>query len=111
MARRMMTDGPSDTTQAPSAPTESKEYTRTSPARAALDVRRVTVSWGKELFSPVKYESFEVGPFSIEVEIKPGDDVEQIMADAHQRLADFAEKVRASKRATFARSITSRAKD
>lgn len=103
MPRRMMTE-------AAGAP-PADEGTSRATMLGALVVRRVTVSWGKELYSPVKYESYEVGPFSLEVEIREGEDVEAALDRAHDFLAAYAEKVKARKRAAFAASLTRRAKD
>jgi len=59
----------------------------------------VTVTLGKELFCPVQYYSFEVGPYSLTTQIREGETVEEACARARKRLEvvqaeDFELKVR-----------------
>ena len=59
----------------------------------------VTVTLGKELFCPVQYYSFEVGPYSITTQVREGETVEEACTRARKRLEavqaeDFELKLR-----------------
>jgi len=58
----------------------------------------VTVVWAEELFAPVQYQSFRVGPFSITTKIRPGEDATAAMSRAWNYLDAFARKAYVQKR-------------
>jgi len=62
---------------------------------------RVTVTWGKMLISAVQYNTFDVGPFSLETEVLPGETAEQAMARGYAILEGFARKTYAGKIEAF----------
>jgi hypothetical protein len=58
-----------------------------------------TLTWGKELFSPVQYVNFEVGPFHVNIVIRPDETQEEAIARGNLFLtslarADFEKKSR-----------------
>ena len=62
------------------------------------DIESVTVTWGKEGFSPVQFHVFEVGPYTATTRLRPGETVEQAVLRVRAKLqriadADFAEKL------------------
>lgn len=59
----------------------------------------VSVTWGEELFTPVQFCSFRVGPFSASSALRDGETREQ----AADRLMRELEKVAAKERETKAR--------
>lgn len=67
----------------------------------------ITVTWGEETFSPVQFQSFRVGPFSMQVEVRPGETEEAAFDRAYTLLTRKAEKVREEKAKSFIAAIKS----
>ena len=61
----------------------------------------VTVTWGKVLISPVQYNTFEVGPFSMTTEVGEGETPEDAMKRAYAALEKFARSTYAEKLKSF----------
>lgn len=51
----------------------------------------LTVTWGAEKFSPVQYQNFDVGPFSVTITSEPGLSLEEAHARALGHLKSVAE--------------------
>jgi hypothetical protein len=51
---------------------------------------RVTVVYGRELFSPKQFNTFEIGPFTYEVTVRTGETLESAMARGYEELRKFA---------------------
>jgi hypothetical protein len=61
---------------------------------SAVDVGdTVTVVWGKESFSPIRYFNIEVGPFRLTVRVREGEHVNDTIKRANDVLEAHAEKV------------------
>ena len=84
----------------PSAPKTSLPKPEDEPTRLITGTV-VTVTWGPEGFRPLQYTSLAVGPFSIQVESREGETLEDLIADAHARLERVAEIELAKKVETF----------
>jgi len=69
---------------------------------------QVTVTWGKELFSPKQFHTFEVGPFVAIVTTRPGESIAQASDRAMSELSAYAEKERERKRQSYERALSSR---
>lgn len=61
----------------------------------------VEVTWGQELFSPVKYTTVTVGPFSAKGEVLQGETIDQAYERLYARVRAFAERERERKLASF----------
>jgi hypothetical protein len=61
----------------------------------------VTATWGDEAFTPVPFNSFRVGPFSLTTAVRPDETPEQAMDRAYTFLDNFARKVYVQKRKGF----------
>lgn len=61
----------------------------------------VTVTWGEEVISPVQYQSFRVGPFTMTTKIKEGESTVDAMHRAYAALEQFARNTYPMKRKTF----------
>lgn len=57
---------------------------------AARRTMQVTFTLAEHRYSPVKYQSFGVGPFTATVTIEPGDDPKEVVDEAKQVLLDIA---------------------
>lgn len=71
-----------------------------SPISASTSIT-VTATWGKELFSPQPFHTFEVGPFSLTVVVPPGHSPRDVLDAAYKTLDAFASLERERKRAAF----------
>lgn len=60
-------------------------------SRAGFDGEQLTVTWGKELFQPLRYHNFEVGSFVLTVTIRRGETVYSAFDRAQKELAQLAE--------------------
>lgn len=78
------------------------------PRAVAEPGTQVTVTWGKELFSPKQFHTFEVGPFVAVVTTRPGESIAQASERAMADLAAYAEKERDRKRASYERACENR---
>lgn len=54
--------------------------------------RHVRVCWGEEIYSPVSYNSFHVGPFEEDVHVPEGESVTLAVDRAQARMARHAQK-------------------
>jgi hypothetical protein len=70
----------------------------------ALAGQSVTVVWGKELYSPRQFHTYEVGPFTATTAVLPGETIAGAAARAMGDLRQFAEQERERKRADYERS-------
>ena len=59
----------------------------------------ITVTYGKELFAPIQYHSFEIGPFTYTTQIQENEDAEIAATRAYAFLMKVA-------RATFVTKMT-----
>lgn len=50
----------------------------------------VEVTWGEESYSPIPFQTFRVGPFSMRTKVKAGETPEQAMERAMVALGKFA---------------------
>ena len=69
------------------------------------DGERLTVTLGREKLSPIQYHDFDIGPFTMCVDLKEGDDVEavgEVMLAALTRIADVEFKARCDRHAKLA---------
>jgi hypothetical protein len=57
----------------------------------APNFETLTISIGRETFSPVKYNTFEVGPFSTSIRLEPGEDIEHAYLRGRARLLALVE--------------------
>lgn len=58
----------------------------------SIAAESVTVTWGKETFTPVRFNSFDVGPFSITVARVPGEGIDELRKRAQAHLERVAEE-------------------
>jgi hypothetical protein len=70
----------------------------------------VTVVWGKELFSPASFHTFEVGPFSATVAVLEGETFSMAADRAMRDLRGWAEAERDRKKASYLRMVESTSK-
>lgn len=78
---------------------ESPRHISVAALQSAPTPETVSVTWGEELFTPVQFCSFRVGPFSASSALRDGETREQ----AADRLMRELEKVAAKERETKAR--------
>jgi len=83
--------------QAPSA----RVFGETLSTEDASSPEVVEVTWGQELFSPVKYTTITVGPFSAKGEVLRGETAEQAYERLYARVRAFAERERERKLTSF----------
>lgn len=60
-------------------------------------VETVTVVWPEELFSPIQFHTYKVGPFTATVNRKPGEAIQEACARAMGQLDAFAKQERMRK--------------
>lgn len=60
-------------------------------------VETVTVVWPEELYSPIQFHTYKVGPFSTTVNRKPGEAIQEACARAMAQLDAFAKQERLRK--------------
>jgi hypothetical protein len=53
-------------------------------------VTSITVTWGGEKFSPIQYHTVDIGPFSITLEVKPDELVNQVYHRGYDMLDRYA---------------------
>lgn len=68
-------------------------------------VETVTVTWGEETFSPIQYNSFRVGPFSVTSRVLPGESRGDALRRISAELYAFATEERANKAEAFKRAL------
>lgn len=61
----------------------------------------VEVTWGEELFQPVQFNTFRVGPFKATTVVRPGETVAAALARLHAEIDEAAKKIRAQKVADY----------
>lgn len=54
-----------------------------------MDLETITVTYGAQTFSPVRYNSFTVGPFSYTTIQKP----DETLVQAYQRAWEYLQKI------------------
>jgi hypothetical protein len=62
---------------------------------------RVTATWGPFKFSPVRFETLDVGPFSATVDVRPGESEEDALVRAYEACERAARKVYPQALASF----------
>lgn len=50
----------------------------------------LTVTWGEQTFSPISYHSFKTGAITLQVDVPPGADVQQVHREAMAQLQVLA---------------------
>jgi hypothetical protein len=84
------------------APADAKDVAAAFAEVAVLDCpETVTVTWGEEAFSPVQYQSFRVGPFSMTGKVRPGESATDASKRLYTELNTFAIETRAQKAQSF----------
>lgn len=63
--------------------------------------RRVTIVWGKETFWPSRSNGFDVGPFTLEMDIEDGTAFGEAIRMGHKTLEGVAQKIFLAKRNAF----------
>lgn len=63
--------------------------------------RRLTIVWGKETFWPTRSQGFDVGPFTLEIDIEDDVAFGEAVRTYHKTLADVAQKIFLAKRNAF----------
>lgn len=58
---------------------------------AGPDATILTVTWGKEGFSPIQFHTFEVGPYTASTTIRPGETMGQAAERLRRQLAGLVE--------------------
>lgn len=64
-------------------------------------VQQITVTWGEETFSPIPFNSFRTGPFSLTTTVRDDESTEQAFDRAWAFLDAYARKQYVAKRAAF----------
>lgn len=62
---------------------------------------QVTVTWGEQTISPVSFNTFKIGPFSMTTDVQPDETVEDAMGRAYAALETFARSTYQRKLAAF----------
>jgi hypothetical protein len=65
----------------------------------------VTITWGKELYSPKQFHTYEVGPFVWATRVRNGETRAAAAARLQQELNAFAEGERERKKQSYLRMI------
>jgi hypothetical protein len=65
----------------------------------------VTVTWGEEVYSPVQYNSFRLGPYSMTTAVRPGETRAQAFERAYDDLERLAAASFAKKREAFFKNL------
>jgi hypothetical protein len=65
----------------------------------------IKVTWGKETFQPIPFNTFEVGPFEATASVQDGESVEDAYRRVYGELEAFAAKVRKQKAASYAEEL------
>lgn len=86
-------------------PDEAAEQRAGEVAFAAAAGERVEVTWGEELFQPVQYNSFRVGPIKATTVVGPGETVGEAVVRLHREIAKAARVVAAEKTTEYLRSL------
>lgn len=63
--------------------------------KATTDVgQKVTVGYGEEVYSVAQYNSFHVGPFTIQTVVRDGETIADALLRGHRHLADAVKVIR-----------------
>jgi hypothetical protein len=62
---------------------------------------QVSVTWGEQTISPVSYNTFKIGPFSMTTEVREEETDEQAMERVYAALESFARSTYAKKLESF----------
>lgn len=68
-------------------------------------VTTVTLTWGEEVFSPIQYQSFRVGPFSLTLTVPEGADAMEVVREGREMLAQMAQMAFDEKSNAFAQRV------
>lgn len=84
---------------APFPGSETRIVYREPPITERIDAtdHSVTVTWGEEIFQPVSFNTFRVGPFVATATVLAGESVGKTIARLYAELAEIARGVRAAK--------------
>lgn len=72
-----------------------------------VDIKELTITWGGELYNPKpgSYTTMAVGPFSIVVNVRKGDDINELFRVIHKKLSECAGKVYCDKLKEFTERV------
>ena len=74
-------------------------------AAAGDEGQVVEVTWGEELFQPVQYNSFRVGPFKVATTVRRGETIGDAMLRVHRQIAATATALHDEKAKVYLRSL------
>ena len=66
---------------------------------------RVEVTWGDELFQPLRFNGMRVGPFSASTIVRPGESVAAATVRLHREIAAAAEVITEEKSSEYLESL------
>lgn len=66
-----------------------------------IESEEITVTQGEQVFSPVQFNSFRVGPFTYKTIVLPGETREEAFDRAHLYLMTVSRKAYAAERTLF----------
>lgn len=72
---------------------------------AAAGDEVVEVTWGEELFQPVQFNSFRVGPFKVTTRVRKGETIPGAIERVHREITAAAAKVHAEKAEAYLKSL------
>lgn len=67
----------------------------------SVDGTRVSVTIGRQVFSPIQFHTFEVGPFSMTRDLRDGETAEEALRTIYLELRAFADGVYERERTAF----------
>lgn len=84
-----------------------QSQTIVAPSDVAVSPTTVTVTWGEEKFTPIpgSYSTCSVGPFSVTLPSKPGQEISALFAEANAMLAEMVHAHREEKIAAFVSAL------
>ena len=110
--------GPSKAHMTPDRSEEIAEHARDAAeqrageeAFAAAAGERVEVTWGDELFQPVKFNGVRVGPFTASTAVRAGESIAAATVRLHREIAAAAQTIFEEKSATYLRNLAQIASD
>ena len=51
---------------------------------------KISITWGEEVYQPLKYNGFRLGPYTVEIEVKPDETMQQAFDRGWKFLEDQA---------------------
>jgi hypothetical protein len=72
---------------------ERREQHAGEEAFVAAAGERVEVTWGDELFQPVKFNGIRVGPFTASTIVRPGESIAAATVRLHREIAAAAQQI------------------